>query len=229
MQEISRQEAKRLGLSHYFTGVACKHGHISKRRTSNSTCFECHLAVNAAWRISNPEYMRDWGSRNKDAVVENNRKRYERNKPYVLGKCKEYREANRGKVTAGWMEWAKANPDKLREIQRRYEGTANGRMIKFMRRSVARTLSGAAKDDTSRRLLGYTHHELVSHIEAQFESWMNWGNHGVAWHIDHIIPVSKFVADGCREPSVVNALKNLRPLCAKMNMQKGSRIERENV
>ena len=33
-----RKEAKEKGLKFYFTGVPCAHGHISKRRTSDSTC-----------------------------------------------------------------------------------------------------------------------------------------------------------------------------------------------
>lgn len=38
---VSRLEAKSLGLTRYFTGISCKHGHLSERLVSNSTCIEC--------------------------------------------------------------------------------------------------------------------------------------------------------------------------------------------
>jgi hypothetical protein len=40
---------------------------------------------------------------------------------------------------------------------------------------------------------------------------MSWENYG-EWHIDHIIPVSKFSKN--KEASVVSALSNLKPMWA---------------
>jgi hypothetical protein len=48
---ISRQEALAQGLTRYFNGVPCKHGHVSERFVSNSGCSQCHhdrLIKNAA-------------------------------------------------------------------------------------------------------------------------------------------------------------------------------------
>lgn len=41
MELISRKEAKEKGLTRYFTGAPCKHGHISERSVSNHGCTEC--------------------------------------------------------------------------------------------------------------------------------------------------------------------------------------------
>ena len=38
---ITRQEALVQGLPRYFTGVPCKHGHISERFIGNSQCYQC--------------------------------------------------------------------------------------------------------------------------------------------------------------------------------------------
>ena len=38
---ISHKEAKRRGLTRYFTGKPCKRGHISERRINNHTCIKC--------------------------------------------------------------------------------------------------------------------------------------------------------------------------------------------
>ena len=59
-------------------------------------------------------------------------------------------------------------------------------------------------------LLGYTPHQLKSHLEAQFEQDMSWENYGELWEIDHIKPVSKFKLG--ERLCIVNALENLRPL-----------------
>jgi|SRR5690349_10328282 len=41
MQIISRKEAKVQGLKHYFTGVACKRGHVNERYVSTGNCVDC--------------------------------------------------------------------------------------------------------------------------------------------------------------------------------------------
>lgn len=41
----TRKEALEIGASHYFTGVACKYGHVSKRRV-NGHCVQCQRERN---------------------------------------------------------------------------------------------------------------------------------------------------------------------------------------
>jgi hypothetical protein len=38
---ITRKEAKEAGLTRYFTGKPCIHGHVAPRLVSNKTCIEC--------------------------------------------------------------------------------------------------------------------------------------------------------------------------------------------
>src|SRR5215475_2531724 len=38
---MERNDAKLSGLTHYFTGRPCEHGHISERYTSNGNCIVC--------------------------------------------------------------------------------------------------------------------------------------------------------------------------------------------
>lgn len=66
-------------------------------------------------------------------------------------------------------------------------------------------------------LLGYTPHELKSHIERQFTPGMSWENRK-DWQIDHIIPLS--TAKNPEEVLKLNALSNLRPLWSVENNQK---------
>lgn len=41
MKIILRIDAIKKGLEFYFTGIACKNGHVEKRRTINGCCAEC--------------------------------------------------------------------------------------------------------------------------------------------------------------------------------------------
>jgi len=66
---VSRSVAVNEGLPRYFTGVACKNGHISERYTANKTCITCanataektkskdkdkYIASSVAWGKRNP-------------------------------------------------------------------------------------------------------------------------------------------------------------------------------
>lgn len=42
MEKITRAEAKALGLTRYFTGELCKHGHVAEWNTRGGYCCECH-------------------------------------------------------------------------------------------------------------------------------------------------------------------------------------------
>lgn len=49
MNIITRQQAIEQGLTRYFTGKPCKHGHVSEKLSSNRTCIECQLKRKSEW------------------------------------------------------------------------------------------------------------------------------------------------------------------------------------
>ena len=71
--------------------------------------------------------------------------------------------------------------------------------------------------------VGYTRSDFVSHIQRQFTCDMSWDNRG-EWHIDHIIPVSKFIKSNDLDIRKINCLSNLRPIMARDNLIKGDRL-----
>ncbi|CAB5194670.1 HNHc domain containing protein [uncultured Caudovirales phage] len=69
---IARADAQVKGLPRYYTGVACKHGHLAERYTASKTCCECgnatankakskdrakYRATTATWQRENPQKM----------------------------------------------------------------------------------------------------------------------------------------------------------------------------
>lgn len=75
----------------------------------------------------------------------------------------------------------------------------------------------------SYEMLGYDREELMSHLESLFTEGMSWSNYG-EWHIDHIVPVSWWLKNGVKDPSMINALINLQPLWKRDNMVKRDKL-----
>ena len=98
MNRVSRQEALRLGLSKYFTGKPCKHGHVSERWTAKANCFECarirrhteeHRAYQRAHR--DVEYHRKYAVRH-----------FQENKGIYLAALRKY-QATKLRATPRWL------------------------------------------------------------------------------------------------------------------------------
>jgi len=80
------------------------------------------------------------------------------------------------------------------------------------------------KSGSAVRDLGCTIEELKVYLESKFIEGMNWNNHSkTGWHIDHILPLSKF--DLTNREELVKAVHytNLQPLWAFDNLSKGAK------
>ena len=81
MELISREEAKTQGLRFYFTGIECKHGHLTVRRVSSTQCEECRRLISnkfntkkykedEQFREKRKQYAKEWRSKNQDYLPE---------------------------------------------------------------------------------------------------------------------------------------------------------------
>lgn len=108
---ISREEAHSNGMLHYFTGVSCKHGHISKRNVKSDSCLKCASV-----------FQKNWNRKNPDKHKKIQHRSYEKNKPFFIDKVRRnriyapyqyaiYRAKERSKATGIefnlTLEWAK--------------------------------------------------------------------------------------------------------------------------
>ena len=90
-----------------------------------------------------------------------------------------------------------------------------------------------SKQGTTYSILGYTAQDLMTHLESNFEPWMNWDNYGVydpnrlTWQIDHIKPDSYFNYNSIYDVEFKEcwSLNNLQPLQAMENIKKGNKYE----
>ncbi len=58
---------------------------------------------------------------------------------------------------------------------------------------------------------------------------MNWSNHGIYWHIDHIKPIDSFDINKKEDIEVCFNWKNLQPLEKTKNMEKSNKIIEELI
>ena len=126
---------------------------------------------------------------------------YQNNKKYILAKNKE-NKIKRLKTDIGF---------KILETLRN-------------RTSMAIKNNGGEKSFKTKDLIGCSVDELKKHLESLFKPGMTWENYGYyGWHMDHIIPCSKFDLTDPQQQKECFNWKNLQPLWWYENMSKGCR------
>jgi hypothetical protein len=142
-----------------------------------------------------------------------------------------------------WQEYRAVNKDKINTTRKeRMHNDVNFKLRCGFSCSINQKLRAKSltkKGTSCIKFLPYTIEELKTHLELQFEPWMNWDNWGRykllkwddhdqstwRWNIDHIIPAAKFNYTSVEDEEFKQcwALSNLRPLSAKVNLIEGDR------
>lgn len=167
-------------------------------------------------------------------------KEYKRNKrkndPKYALKDKEYNEKYK---TSGRRKQVSRNRYLKKKDQiikqcmayqrKKYKNDICFRIASIQRRRMSKLLDKALKGKAYKiskvELIGCTPNELKKYIENQFVEGMCWENYGIyTWHIDHIIPLSKFNLKDPEEVKKAFNFKNLQPLWAKDNLEKSNKL-----
>lgn len=121
-------------------------------------------------------------------------------------------------------EWARKNR-KLRTdyVRNRRRNDPSFKIASILRSRLGAVLRRAKtkKYDNTFKLLGCRIEFFIEYLESKFQPGMNWENHGkFGWHIDHIIPCSKFDLIDPEEQKKCFHYTNMQPLWAKDNLTK---------
>lgn len=223
-------------------------------------CQDCLKEQAKEYRQNNKEVIRikkkQYYEENKKSILENKKKHYEENKEIISVRQKEYYEKNREILLLKSKEYNQDNKENIRIKDKKYRET-NKEVIRIKRRErqkerrkqdpvfrlrqrisnsilVAIKNNGGVKKGSIWKYLSYTLQDLKDHLEALFEPWMTWSNHGKynpethdtnpTWQLDHIIPHSTFKYKSMKSKAFRDcwALSNLRPLDAKQNNLDGA-------
>ncbi len=122
-------------------------------------------------------------------------------------------------------QWQKENIEYVRVLRKKYKKQPKNRAAKNVRDRLKYFLK--TKDNNFAQDIGCTRAELVQHLESKFSEGMSWDNYGSgkngdhvgSWHIDHIIPLSKF------NGKYPNHYTNLQPMWGKENISWGNKIK----
>jgi hypothetical protein len=182
-----------------------------------------------AYRLTHKEYFveknADYTINNREAISERKRKYYLENAEKLRENRKTYYLNNKERVNKQSVK--RCNERKLCDSTYKLKANIRGLINSTIK------LSGCRKNSKTEKILGCTFEEFKMYLESNFEPWMNWTNHGnwngepneigMAWDIDHIIPISKAI----NEDDVIklNHYTNFQPLCSYTNRH----IKRNNV
>ena len=121
-----------------------------------------------------------------------------------------------------------AHRDRLRAASKAYRrdrltNDPGYRLRCRLSKRLAKVMGGAKAGRSFSNWTNYTGDELARHMERQFCRGMSWGNYGVSWHVDHIVPCCSFDHADDEAVRACWSLSNLRPLFAAENIRKSGR------
>ena len=163
-------------------------------------------------------------------------KRLCRGVSYICKDCKKkrdkkYKQSHKELYLTYKRIWRKNNRDK-ENIYHRKQRSKSVSMV--LNDRISRRMRSALHNKQYRKntrkwelLVGYNVTDLRKSLESKFLPGMSWENMG-EWHIDHIVPLAAFNFQKPEDIDFKRAwdLTNLRPLWAKDNFSKHTKLER---
>ena len=197
MDKLTMLEAKAAGLTRYFTGVACPHGHIAERFVSTRGCTACAREKKHAWNAANPEK--------------------------VNAQKRAYCKANSEKVKAWKSAEQKRNRAAANVRNRRYAAT-HREFLKAKNAAYQQARPEMSAARTARYLTAkrkqcpaWADHDSIAMIYRAAEVIRTTG---FDVHVDHIIPLQGKTVTG------LHVHNNLQIIAARANRSKSNSFER---
>jgi len=153
------------------------------------------------------------------------RKYQQEHKKEIQEYKKIYKEKNKEKIKKYRKNYRRIHKVQIKEYTKLYYQNKLHRLMKQLRGRLLLALNGRPKLETTLKLVGCSLEYLKQHLESQFSKDMSWKNHSFSgWHIDHIIPCSKFDLTNIEEQRKCFHYTNLQPLWCEENFKKHNRL-----
>lgn len=191
-----------------------------------SWCKSCCRKSFYIWRKNNPKKHRKIQNkwiRNNYQTIKILRKKYKNPEKHKIYDQK-WRSENKEKCKEYYKKHRK---NRLLKISKNPSLLAIFKLSQNIKAAIRHSLKKNKNGRHWETLVGYTLLDLKKHLESQFKDGMNWENRGqFGWHIDHIIPQSKFHFKTAEDVGFKTCwgLNNLQPLWWRDNIIKGNKI-----
>lgn len=236
-RKIERAAARADGLTSYFTGRPCKHGHIAERSVSCGQCVECRRGWNRGFYAKNAERLAPSNRaranahyhKNKAAMKPKRRAYYEKNRDAIRARNRKYSRKRRVANPAYQREWRKKNLERVRAYHREYARRNShkwkSRVSAYIKANAAtvnlRTAARRAlKLNATPPWISDAERCAVAALYKQAARLTR--ETGVPHHVDHIIPMRGL--DWHRRHVVcgLHILANLQIVTRVENLRKGA-------
>jgi hypothetical protein len=150
-------------------------------------------------------------------------------KTFAKSYYKSYFEKNKDKLLIGMRTYSNENRDDLMRknneySKKRYQTDINFKLSKSLRSRLSHAIRDNQKTGSAVKDLGCSVGEFKVYLESKFHPEMSWDNYGPkGWHIDHILPLSKFDLSNHEELKKACHYTNLQPMWAEDNWSKGAK------
>lgn len=179
-------------------GVPCKKGHVVGRYAVSKKCVTCATEAALAWNEANK-------AKHRANVRVYAAKHREKNCAYASA----YRKANPDKVKVVNGRWQEANPEKYLRISSTW---------KMRNKAHVRAKAGARRAMKLQRTPAWLTDAHLADIKAFYvEAAEKTRTTGISWHVDHIVPLLGKTVSGLHVPW------NLQVIPGSENMRKGNR------
>ncbi|MGN6701453.1 MAG: hypothetical protein ACTHKB_00640, partial [Burkholderiaceae bacterium] len=235
---ISKQQAVVAGLKKYFTGKACKQGHVSERYVAKSTCVEC-LRLSSIFRAEKKKAhelkkyhsrTEDQKAKDREAARINAAKRYAKNPEKPRKHARDWRNKNTEKALQRLRDYRAANHDELLR-RRREQYAADPARFRALRTGYywrnpdsqrAKTRAYRAANSIYYGILNAERQRLIVRATPK---WANekeidkfYMERPPGFHVDHIVPLKSKIVCG------LHCEANLQTIRASENIRKGNRF-----
>ena len=245
MDTITRAQAKSQGTKTYYTGRLCKRGHDSERSTNTAQCLACrhedskreyatkkheYDARAAQWRQNNRQRYRDtvkrWRDNNNKKAREHSKRTYEKNKESRKASGRLYYQQHANYFIECSKQWARENPHIIRLASQKYRKrnkTYSNQLSAAYRQANQSYYNAWANQRRARKLnatpswLTEADHQHIQRLYTKASFLTE--EHGVSYHVDHIIPLQHKHVCGLHVPA------NLQVITAEENQTKSNRFE----
>jgi hypothetical protein len=195
---------------------------LLKDTIARKKCLKCEVEKSLSEFYKDPTMKAGYRSSCKVCSCKYANGQYKNDREMKCRQSREWRRNNRSRARSNCQKWYQNHRREYIEyILHRRKTNPNEKLRHRLRTRLSDALRGNKKVGSAVSDLGCSIPEFKSYIESKFSCGMTWSNYGNEWHLDHIIPLSKFDLTERDQLLIACHYSNYQPLWKHDNLSKG--------